>query len=190
MIGAARVQKTDTNETDEMLMDYVSQGDAQAFQRLVNRHALKFRAVAYKYLGDMAAAEDMVQDSFIKVWTKPQAFDTAKSKFTTWFYRVVVNKCLDEKRKKKAVALPEDYDAIDDAPMADAKIEVRHETGRMHKAIKSLNDKQAQAITLCYLEEYSNKEAAEMMNMKVKALESLLVRARQKLKTVLGQSRT
>ncbi|GHF15744.1 RNA polymerase sigma factor [Kordiimonas sediminis] len=177
-------------ESDEQLMQRVQAGDALAYDQLVRRHADRFRLLAIRTLGNTALAEDMVQECFVKLWTRPQSFDAEKSKFTTWFYRVVVNRCLDEKRRKSPAQMPEGFDKADDRVTADKAIENNQATAHIHKAVNSLKENQKLAVTLCYFDGLSNAEAAEIMGLKVKALESLLVRARAKLRDTIAKGRS
>ena len=134
---------------------------------------------------DQALAEEMVQEAFVKLWTRPAAFNAKKARFTTWFHRVVVNRCLDELRKKKPDALPEDFDAADDRPGADADMESKSSKAVLMAALNRLSDRQKSALSLSYLDGYSNLEAAEIMELNLKAYESLLVRARAKMREEL-----
>lgn len=173
-------------DPDAAYMARVAQGDAEAFQALVEAHAPRALSLAQRLLADRMEAEDMVQEAFTKVWTNPGAYDPAKARFSTWFYRVVTNRCLDQRRKKRPDALPETYDQADDAPGAEQVLALRDRDRQVAHAIAQLPERQALAVTLCYLEEMSNAQAAAIMDVKLKALESLLVRARAKLKQAMG----
>ena len=134
----------------------------------------------------MALAEDLVQEAFVKLWTGADRFDPARAKFTTWFHRVVINKCLDHKRKRTFTALPEGYDAEDMAPLADATLENTALTKRLEAVLQSLSVRQYTAVTLSYFEGLSNKEAAEVMDLNIKAYESLLLRSRTTMRKTLS----
>lgn len=170
---------------DETLVALVANGDGGAFSVLVGRHAMRFRAVALRMVSDAALAEEMVQEAFIKLWTRPSSFDGAKAKFTTWFHRVVVNRCLDELRRRKPDALPEGYDAPDNAPGTEAALVQEAGVSLLMKALAKLPDRQSEALKLSYLDGYSNQEAADIMDLNIKAFESLLVRARAKMRDEL-----
>jgi len=174
---------------DEELMSRVTLGDQKAYGLLVHRHGLKFRALAYRMLGDMALAEDIVQDAFLKLWTRAEAFDAKKAKFTTWFYRIVANRCVDEKRKKKPVALPDGFDAPDGRTAADEELSVQDRNRLLMNALDELSGRQRLSVTLSYLDGMSNLEAAEVMKLNIKAYESLLLRSRAKLKSLLSDQR-
>lgn len=171
--------------SDETLVLRVANGDRTAFGMLVDRHALRYRALALRYLGDVALAEDLVQEAFVKLWTHARRFNADKARFTTWFHRVVVNRCLDEKRRKKPEALPEEYDQPDESPSVEHALMETDGNTSLKRALDALSDRQRLAVTLSYFDELSNVEAAEAMEMNLKAYESLLVRARAKLREAL-----
>ena len=171
--------------SDETLVLRVANGDRTAFGMLVDRHALRYRALALRYLGDVALAEDLVQEAFVKLWTHARRFNADKARFTTWFHRVVVNRCLDEKRRKKPEALPEEYDQPDESPSVEHALMEADGNTSLKRALDALSDRQRLAVTLSYFDELSNVEAAEAMEMNLKAYESLLVRARAKLREAL-----
>lgn len=173
--------------TDESLMVRIQSGDQQAFSELVQRHTEKFYALAYRTCGDQNMAEDVVQEAFLKLWRKPQSWKADKgAKFTTWFYRVVVNQAHDFGRKKKSEYGADDLDIYADTSVgADIKLQQNEQQEQLENAIQALPERQKTALSLCFYEELSNKEAAEIMGVGVKALESLLMRAKAALKNEL-----
>ena len=164
---------------DEGLMALVCEGDHQAFATLVERHTKMFFSAAYRVCGNAIEAEDIVQDAFLKLWTKPQSFDAGKGvKFTTWFYRVVSNVAIDAARKKKPQVGTDIVDLMSDpAAAADDVIVMNEQQAALEEAIQDLPERQKIA-----LEGLSNKEAAEILGVGVKAVESLLMRAKKALK--------
>lgn len=170
---------------DEALMVRVMNGDRAAFAVIVDRHGLRFRAIAIRTVGDTALAEEMVQEAFVKLWTRPERFDASKAKFTTWFHRVVVNRCLDELRRRKPDALPDGWDAADESPGAEAGLVQAGGTSMLMQALTRLPERQQAALRLSYLDGFSNQEAAEILGLHIKAFESLLVRARAKMRDEL-----
>ncbi len=176
--------------TDESLMVQVAEGNKDAFRQLTLRHGMRYRALAYRFLGDMARAEDLVQDSFVKLWTNADSFNAGKAKFTTWFHRVVVNRCLDEKRKKTIEQLPENFDQVDQTASVEVLLEKDAVGKRLSRALDALSERQQTAVKLSYFDELSNQEAADVMGLKLKAFESLLVRSRTKMRQVLAAEKT
>lgn len=171
--------------SDEQLVIQISGGDRDAFQMLARRHGARYRALAFRFVGDMVLAEDIVQEAFIKLWTHAEKFNSAKAKFTTWFHRIVVNRCLDEQRKKKPVALPEGYDQEDKRPSAEEELGKAGANRKLVGALAALSDRQKTAVTLSYFDGLSNIEAAKVMDLNIKAYESLLVRSRAKMRQIL-----
>ena len=166
---------------DHELAARVGDGQHAAYSVLVYRHTDRYLALAERVMGSRAEAEDAVQDSFVKLWTHAAGFDPSKAKFSTWFYRIVLNRCLDKKRVKKPVALPEGYDVVDDSDSPSESMEDKQSSKMIQVHLMELPDRQRTAITLCYFDELSNKEAAEILEVSVKALESLLIRGRRAL---------
>jgi RNA polymerase sigma-70 factor (ECF subfamily) len=170
--------------TDEELMEQVKKGDRASFSELVTRHTNKFYGLAYRMLASREEAEDTVQESFLMLWASPEKWDSGrKAKFTTWFYRVVANACLDRKRKARGVTPGEDFDPPDTGMGTEQILENRNKREDMERHIAELPDSQQTALTLCFYEGVSNREAAEIMGLSVKALESLLMRAKATLRT-------
>ncbi|MEM6780523.1 MAG: sigma-70 family RNA polymerase sigma factor [Pseudomonadota bacterium] len=171
-------------ETDESLMVRIQQSDHQAFAVLVERHTNRFYAMAYRLLGHSGDAEDMVQDAFLKIWDNPSIWKSDRgAKFTTWFYRVVNNLCIDRMRKREKMTSSEIMDTYEDEGMLqDVSYQERQEQAYLEEAMQALPDKQRAALNLCFYEGLSNKDAADILGVKVKALESLLMRAKANLK--------
>jgi RNA polymerase sigma-70 factor, ECF subfamily len=168
---------------DHGLLALIQDGNGQAFATLVERHTERFYRLAYRYLQSKAAAEDVVQDAFLKLWENPAIWQPERnSKFTTWFYRVVVNLCLDQRKKKGAVVLDDTMELIDDRESVDESIMRAQEQRMLEKEIAALPERQRAALSLCFAEGLSNQEAAEIMGLSLKALQSLIMRAKTTLK--------
>jgi len=173
-----------SGDDDAALMQKIAGGDSRAFERLVQRHLPRSVRMAARITGSAAEAEDAVQEAFIRVWKHAAEWespDTAGAQFSTWFYRIVLNLCIDYKRKRIFTPLEEISEPDDDRDNAETGLQ-RHELSeRVRGAIDTLPDRQRAAFVLCFYEERSNKEAASILGISVKALESLLVRARKAL---------
>ena len=174
--------------SDNALMTRVGQGDAAAYRVLVERHTRRSLGFATRVLGNAADGEDVMQEAFVRVWRNAPNWDPGGAKFSTWLYRVVMNLCIDRQRarKGKMVDLDNASELADDQPGADSAVQTGQVTQHVEAAISTLPDRQRAAISLCYLNGLSNKEAAEVLEINIKALESLLVRGRQTLKKKLA----
>lgn len=173
-----------SEDSDNDLYRRFAAGDRKGYTLLVERHTDKFYGLAWRMSGHNQDAEDIVQDAFIKIWQRPELFNPDKGvKFTTWFYRVVVNLSLDKMRKKKPKSASDFLESIqDDAQGADDDLADKQKQAAIELAIQSLPERQKVALNLCFYEGVSNAEAAEIMEVGVKALESLLMRAKKNLK--------
>lgn len=171
---------------DARLMEYITQGERWAFKLLVQRHNDRFYRVAYRFTGNREAAEDVVQEAFLKLWERPMAWEIERNvKFTTWFYRVVVNLCLDLAKKKKPL-LMENNGWIEDVSDSQEQSALQRERERLvEKEIAALPQRQRVAINLCFYEELSNQEAADIMGLNLKAFQSLVMRGKMTLQNKL-----
>ena len=169
---------------DEELLALIQDGSQQAFSVLVQRHTERFYRLAYRYLQSKEATEDVVQDAFVKLWEDPGRWQAERSnKFTTWFYRVVVNLCLDWQKRKKPLELGDQELPIADHRQTPDVAMLHAEKQRiLEKEIAALPERQRTALNLCFDEGLSNQEAAEVMGLKLKALQSLVMRAKTTLK--------
>lgn len=188
-------------ESDEsLLIRMIENKQAHAaFSTLVDRYHKRFYGAAYHLLGSKQEAEDIVQDSFLKLWRKPQIWKSGKNaKFSTWFYQIILNECRMFWRKRKNSGMSSFKDdahfekVIQNASQnehlgAEELLAKQDRQQRLEQAIQSLPNRQKEALTLCFYEALSNKEAADVMNIQVKALESLLMRGKKQLKGLLKQ---
>jgi len=171
---------------DENLLKLIIAGDHSAFSELVIRHTKKYYSIAYRVLFSKDDAEDVVQEAFLKLWNNPQSWNSSNNvKFTTWFYRVVINLCLDYKKKNK-FSISDNYNEIEShSNTQDGIIEMKRRQELLDKYLLQLPERQQIALNLCFYEGVSNKEAAEIMDINLKALQSLIMRAKLNLKDKL-----
>ncbi len=172
-------------ESDENLALLIGKGDQAAFRTLMERHINMHISFAERMMGSREEAEDIVQDAFTKLWIHAEKFDPGRAKFSTWFYRIVMNRCLDKKRKKTPVSLPENFEIPDDRENPLESLATAQRQRQVLKALGEIPGRQRAAITMCYFEGITNREAAKILNLNIKALESLLCRGRKNLKSLL-----
>ncbi len=165
-------------------MARIARQDKDAYRMLVGRHLGKSLKVAERVLGNRQDAEDVTQEVCLKIWDEAVRWEP-RAKFSTWLYRVVINACLDRRRKAVPAAM-EDLDLLaDDAPGADEKMIADQLSDRVRRALQVLPERQRIAIVLGYYEELSNQEAADAMDIMLGAFQQLLFRAKQRLKDEL-----
>ncbi|MBI1179854.1 MAG: RNA polymerase sigma factor [Alphaproteobacteria bacterium] len=170
--------------SDETLMQRVGDGNEAAYRVLMERHLNRSLGFATRLVGDAAEAEEVMQEAFLRLWRSAPRWQPGAARFTTWFYRVVMNLCIDRQRKRRSQAVPLDVagDPPDGRRGADGDIHARQVSDRVEDALAELPDRQRAAISLCYLQGLSNKEAAAVLEVNLKALESLLTRGRAALR--------
>jgi RNA polymerase sigma-70 factor (ECF subfamily) len=175
-------------DEDCELLDRLGANDEAAFRCLVERHIDRAYAIALRILGSRADAEDVVQDTFLKIWTRRGEWQQGRAKFSTWLYRVVTNRCIDLRRRPRTEdvdAVPELADSQPDAVSAMQRSEV---INMLADAMNLLPEQQRIAVILSYHEDMSNAEIAEVMETTIAAVESLLKRGRQQLKKILRRN--
>jgi RNA polymerase sigma-70 factor, ECF subfamily len=159
---------------DEELCRRVAQGDHQAFELLVQRHQARAYRLACSILGNESDARDVSQDAFIRLYESAHRFD-GRSRFSTWFYRVLVNLCIDHRRRgrwwSRLVPLRSGADdpgqpAID-PPAADAEPDLaairRQSAGQLTLALGRLSPNQRAAVLLQVQEGLSSREIAQVL---------------------------
>jgi RNA polymerase sigma-70 factor (ECF subfamily) len=167
---------------------------SQALAQLMDRHLKAIKSMAWHMMGDEMTAEDIAQETFLKAWKHAPNWQPGKAKFSTWLYRVAKNLCYDRLRKKREVysdTLPEMVDA---APLA-AQMMIYEENNTAQKqavqeALQQLPERQLTAVTLCHYQNMSQIEAAAIMEVGIRAYESLLARGRRNLRDYLSARKT
>ena len=161
-------------------------GEQAAQAALVHRHMPVIYRVAYRMLGDRAEAEDVTQETFLRLWKMLPDWQP-DAKLSTWTCTVALNLCRDRLRKHKPVLMQVLPERVDVALRPDQAFASSEAVAHINTQIDALPERQKQALTLCAIEGMGNIEAAEIMGVSVHALESLLARARRTLRDVLGK---
>ncbi len=172
---------------DEQLITEVARGDTTALTVLIRRHQSRILSFAYRMLGDWDQAEDVAQEVFIRIYRSAGRYH-GKSRFTTWLYRVVVNLCLDHRRRQRPSVPIEDLDSTIESTRTPDPL-VQDETAvAIRQAISELNERQRTVILLHRFEGQTHAQISEITGWSQSAVESLLVRAydslRKKLKKI------
>jgi RNA polymerase sigma-70 factor (ECF subfamily) len=159
-------------------------GDESTFRLLVQRHKEKVRNIIYLTLGDSDAVDDIAQEVFITVYKNLKNF-RFESLFTTWLYRISVNKCKDYLRKKNVrkifVPIKEAGEEFKD----DLITEKNDISNFVMNAISKLPQKLKVPLLLKDIEGFSYQEIAETMECEIGTVKSRIFRAREGLKKIL-----
>lgn len=184
---------------EQELVKKILEGDEKAFQLFVDIHKVMIVNTCYAFLHNREEAEDIAQDVFI------QAFESLISfrfdcKLSSWLYRMAVNRainsCKSFHKRRIKLKLDETEQQVDfpseELPVQE-KMEVQERRELLHWAIDSLPENQRKAIILNKYEDLSYKEVADIMNLSLSAVESLIFRAKtnleKKLKPIIGQNK-
>jgi RNA polymerase sigma-70 factor (ECF subfamily) len=180
-------------ETDEQLVRKSQEDDERAFGELVSRYESKVYSLALKMVRNPEDAEDVLQDTFLRAYRGIKSFK-GNSTFSTWIYRITANSALMRLRKRQLPTV-----SIDDADEREAPINIadwapgpveqmlNQETqAAMTEAIDALPPEFRQVFVLRDIEELSNAEVAEILDLSVAAVKSRLHRARLKVRNRLA----
>lgn len=171
--------------TDEELIRRVGQGDHRAFELLVNRYQASALNVAYGFVGDAHEAQDLAQEAFLRVFRNAGRYQSMAT-FKTWFYRILGNLCLNALKKHRPLYWSEPPELTSTAEDPSRCLERRELQQAIGRALLNLPSNQRLAFILCHYEGLSYAEAARSLSLSVKAVDSLLGRAKQNLRRELA----
>ncbi|HEU5467667.1 MAG TPA: sigma-70 family RNA polymerase sigma factor [Steroidobacteraceae bacterium] len=173
---------------DDAIIQLVRAGRGrEAFEQLVPAYRRRVFALAYGILRDRAAAEDLAQEVFVRLWQALPRYD-GRARLSTWIYAITRNAAVSALRaRRRSVSMSDaavlaEVEDVAAAPAADP------EDARLRRAVDALPDKQRQAVTLYYLDERTVDEVAEMLGLPVNTVKTHLHRARASLRAALGES--
>ncbi len=183
----------DDHDPDTALLARIASGDAAATRLLVAAKLPRILGLAMRLLHDRAAADDVAQEAFVRVWRVAGRWQPGTARFDTWLHTVVLNLCRDRLRRRRAVsgdmvsgdAVP---DMADPAPDAEASLLDAEHDRTVAAAIARLPERQREAILLVHYQDLSGAQAAAVLDVSIEALESLLARGRRTLRARLSLS--
>jgi RNA polymerase sigma-70 factor, ECF subfamily len=174
-------------------MAEIAAGREAALARLIGLMGRDVAVFAGRYLGNAAEGEDIAQEVFLRVWRMAARYDPARSKVSTWIYRITVNLCIDRQRRNRFWQLFGRDQAsdladmlADPAPGTVAVIAGRQTLARVQASIATLPERQRMAIMLSAVAGLDGPQIAQAMGASAGAVEQLLVRARRQLRRDVG----
>lgn len=170
---------------DDALMVLYANGDATAAGVLAARHVSRVKALGWRMLGDQAEAEDVAQDAMLRLWKVAPEWRAGEAKVSTWLYRVASNLCTDRLRKRRGVGLDDIPEPEDDTPSAVGQMMADDRATALRSAMAKLPERQRLAVSLRHLQELANPEIAEIMDISIEAVESLVARGKRQLADLL-----
>jgi RNA polymerase sigma-70 factor (ECF subfamily) len=177
-VPAAEGDRVD-HDADRWLVTKIRGGDVEAYEVLIRRHRDRIYRIALRMLGNPHDAEDIAQDVIIQLWTAVAGF-TGAARFTTWLYRLVVNRCLNHQRRARHTRPLTEADhppavGVDDAVIA------RQRAQAMMAVIAALPAEQRVTLVLCHVEGLSYREVAIILEVSEAVVRGRLSRARRAL---------
>lgn len=168
-------------QADRWLVDKVRGGDMDAYEVLIRRHRDRIYRIALRMLGDSHDAEDIAQDVTIQLWTAVTGF-AGSAAFTTWLYRIVVNRCHNHRRGRRRTRPVLDTDPAP-TPGADDAAITREQSAATLRSVAALPPPQRAVLVLVQMEGLSYREAAAVTGESEATVRGRLHRARKALIT-------
>lgn len=177
--------------SDEVLLARYGAGEPAAARVLAGRLLPRLLAVATRMLGgDRAEAEDVAQETMLRLWRQAPDWRPGAARVSTWAYKVATNLATDRLRRRgRAQPLDAAGEPADDAAPAWARMAEAERLAALDEALAILPERQRQAVVLRHIEGLSNPEIAEIMDVGVEAVESLTARGKRALASALAGRR-
>ncbi len=182
-----------TGYDERELIQKAGRGDAYAFEQLMAAHESRMYAVALRMCGNREDAQDCLQEAMLRVYRAMSSFK-GQSSFSTWVYRITMNSCLDELRRRKSRtatsldAMLENGFAPSDESDTPEQNSLRNEQRRvMERAIANLPEDMRAAVVLRDIQGCSYEEIAQALSANVGTIKSRISRGREKLRAALSE---
>ena len=179
---------------ESMLIEKSIQGDVESFEKLIVKYNRYVYNIAFRMMGNEEDAKDMSQETLIKAFKAIRQFKM-EANFSTWLYRITINVCKDELRKRKENVLSYDAELADEGTLKDIikdenanpiliyeKLELRES---IEAALNKLSDDNKSVVVLKDLLGYSYEEIGEILQIPIGTVRSRLNRSRSALKRLL-----
>lgn len=178
---------------DELLLRRACKGDVQAFEELMQSHESRIYAIALRMMGNREDAQDCAQEAMVRIYRAMGSFKD-QSALATWIYRITMNTCLDELRRRKARKVTSLDSLVDNgwSPTDTGDTPEEHglrveKQNALNQAIQSLPDDMRAAIILRDVKGYSYDEIASILDANVGTIKSRISRGREKLREILSK---
>ena len=192
--SASNGKTTQVHRADQLLARRAADGDRQAFKEIVERYKQLMFGVAKSVLGDSPAAEDVVQDAFIKAYKALPDY-RGDAQLSSWLYRITYSAAIDYVRQQsRHVELVSDADELDQFSdpssngQTDSAVRSRQLRREIHAALESLTPFEKTIFTLRHMQNFRLREIAEVLDRSEGTVKSMLFRAIHKLQERLGGS--
>ena len=180
--------------TDNQLVVRVAGGDAGALEQLYDRYVRQCFGLALRIVGDSALAEEIVQEVFLKVWSRPDSFSAQKGQFASWLLSLVHHRSIDElrRRSRTEVALddPVTGSLLDTEPDRDPdpgdQVWMREQERAVRRALAAISPDQRHVLELAYYGGLSQSEIAAKLKQPLGTIKTRMRAGLQQLRKLLG----
>ena len=187
-----------TLQSDDQLIQRVSGGDALALEALYERYVRQCFGLALRILNETPLAEEVVQEVFIKVWSKPDSYSAHKGKFVSWLLSLVHHRCVDELRRKSRTETPLDYSEggsildtqADPEPDPADQAWMREQQNDIRVALGQIAPNQREVIELAYFGGLSQSQIATRLNQPLGTVKTRVRMGLQSLRSLLDKQET
>jgi RNA polymerase sigma-70 factor (ECF subfamily) len=180
---------------EAQLLAAVAAGDREAFRQLYARYSAPLFSLAIRLVGDAGTAEEVLQDTFVKLWKHSAAYDARKSRPFTWAVTILRRTCIDQLRKQRrhppGAALPEDDNATEEFFTRETTrqtTEVNETTERLHAALTTLSAPQRAAVELALFSTLTQAEIAARLAQPIGSIKTWIRRGLLELRATLNES--
>lgn len=163
-------------------MERVRARDQAAFNRLIARHLSAIHGYLLRLTRSRADADELTQETFLRVWSRADTYRPGTVQFTTWLHRIAHNLCMDDLRRTRMEPLDDPDQRPSECADPEQATVARETAARLDRALGALPQTQRAALLLTEVQGLSNQQVADIMNLGVRAVESLLARARRTLR--------
>ncbi len=160
-----------------------------AFETLLNRHVDALYSYALRLGHSTTLADDLVQETWLKLWEKAHTFKPGKVRTSTWLHRILHNKFIDKGRKHTELLNNEAALSVHATTTPQSEYSASSTVDELNRTLAKLPQNQRAALLLTHAQGFSNKEVATILGVGTRAVESLLARARLTLRNYFQCSR-
>jgi RNA polymerase sigma-70 factor (ECF subfamily) len=171
------------------LLEAVAKGYMPAFEQLYSATRAKLYGVLLRILGRPELAEEVMQETYLKVWSMAGKFDATQASPITWMVAIARNRAIDIVRKKGEVSIEEQPEALEvasDAPAPLARREMTEELKRLLSCLGKLDPEKQRIVLLAYYSGWSREQLSKKLNIPVNTIKTWLRRSLLEIRECLG----
>jgi RNA polymerase sigma-70 factor (ECF subfamily) len=172
------------------LLGAVAKGDAAAFERLYDATRSKLYGVLLRILGRPELAEDVMQETYLKVWKMADKFDPAQASPITWMVAIARNRAIDIVRKRKEISIeeePEAQNVASESPAPLARREMTEELRRLLSCLGKLDPEKQRIVLLAYYSGWSREQLSTKLDIPVNTIKTWLRRSLLEIRECMGK---